>query len=147
MVPEACVRLDALPLTANGKVDRRALPAPECRRDDGAREFEAPRSRIEELMAGIWSEVLGVEPIGLHDRFFDLGGHSLLATQVVSRVRHACGVEMPLRALFEAPALSDFAARVAAAGVGRPAGMPAGVPAGAPAGAPAGEGLAAPPIG
>ncbi len=107
--------LDALPLTANGKVDRRALPAPEWRRGDGAPQFAAPRGPIEELVAGIWSQVLGIEPFGLHDRFFDLGGHSLLATQVVSRVREACGVEVPLRALFEAPTLAAFAARVEAA--------------------------------
>ena len=131
MVPEACVLLDALPLTANGKVDRRALPAPERRRAGDAPAFTAPRDPVEELVAGIWSEVLGVEPIGIDDRFFDLGGHSLLATQVISRVRHACGVEMPLRSLFEAPALADFAVRVAAAIRRAPA---------------AGEGRAAPPI-
>jgi amino acid adenylation domain-containing protein len=115
MVPEACVVLGALPLTANGKVDRRALPPPEWRRDDGAPAFAAPRNPIEELVAGIWSEVLGIEPLGIHDRFFDLGGHSLLATQVISRVRRACAVEVPLRALFEAPGLEAFAARVEAA--------------------------------
>jgi amino acid adenylation domain-containing protein len=115
MVPEAFVRLDALPLTANGKVDRRALPAPEWRRGAEAPKFAPPRGPIEELVAGIWSEVLGIEPIGIHDRFFDLGGHSLLATQVVSRVRRACAVEVPLRALFEAPTLAGFAARVEAA--------------------------------
>ncbi|MBV8200961.1 MAG: amino acid adenylation domain-containing protein, partial [Acidobacteria bacterium] len=132
MVPEAWVLLDALPLTANGKVDRRALPAPELRRpagDDEHAAFAAPRNPIEELVAGIWSEVLGVEPIGIHDRFFDLGGHSLLATQVISRLRHALGIEVPLRALFEAPVLADLAARVAAASAAAAGGGPA---AGAP---------------
>src|ERR1700687_350744 len=114
MVREACVLRDALPLTPNGKVDRRALPPPERQRADGAAEFVAPRTPVEELVAGVWSEVLGGEPIGIHDRFFDLGGHSLLATQVVSRVRQACGVDLALRALFEAPTLAAFAARVAA---------------------------------
>ncbi|HSF43444.1 MAG TPA: amino acid adenylation domain-containing protein, partial [Thermoanaerobaculia bacterium] len=113
MVPSAFVKLEALPLTPNGKVDRRALPAPERL---GAEEgYLAPRTPVEEIVAGIWSEVLGVERVGANGRFFDLGGHSLLATRVMSRLRSAFDLEMPLRDLFEAPALSDFAARVEAA--------------------------------
>ncbi|HSF41540.1 MAG TPA: amino acid adenylation domain-containing protein, partial [Thermoanaerobaculia bacterium] len=110
MVPSAFVKLEALPLTPNGKVDRRSLPAPERL---GAEEgYLAPRTPVEEIVAGIWSEVLGVERVGANGRFFDLGGHSLLATRVMSRLRSAFDLEMPLRDLFEAPALSDFAERV-----------------------------------
>ncbi|HEX2202458.1 MAG TPA: amino acid adenylation domain-containing protein [Longimicrobium sp.] len=109
MVPAAFVTLDALPLTANGKVDRRALPAPEW---TGDAEFEAPRGGVEEVLAGVWSALLGVEEVGRRDSFFLLGGHSLLATQLASRLRQAFGVEMPLRAVFEAPRLHELAARV-----------------------------------
>src|SRR5205807_2968059 len=103
MVPAAFVILDSLPLTENGKVDRRALPAPDQLRPELEGNFVAPRTPAEELIAGIWAEVLRLERIGVHDDFFDLGGHSLNATQVVSRVREAFKVEMPLRALFESP--------------------------------------------
>jgi pristinamycin I synthase-3/4 len=112
MVPSAFVMLDALPVTSNGKVDRGALPAPEPGRV-GAGEYTAPRTPAEERMAAIWAEVLGLERVGAHDDFFALGGHSLLATQVVSRVREAMCVELPLRALFEAPTVAGLAARVA----------------------------------
>ncbi|HBL30033.1 MAG TPA: non-ribosomal peptide synthetase, partial [Acidobacteria bacterium] len=113
MVPAVIVVLAALPLTPNGKVDRKALPAPDGR---GASEsHQAPRTPVEEVLAGIWGDVLRLERIGIADRFFDLGGHSLLATQVLSRVRTAFGVDLPLREVFEAPALSDLAARIEAA--------------------------------
>ena len=108
MVPAAYVRLDALPLNANGKVDRAALPAPA---DDAfaRRGYEAPAGETEEALAGIWAEVLRVERVGRHDDFFELGGHSLLAVQVISRVRQELAVEVALGELFTRPALADFA--------------------------------------
>ncbi|MBV9772680.1 MAG: amino acid adenylation domain-containing protein, partial [Gemmatimonadetes bacterium] len=108
MVPAVLVMLEALPLSANGKVDRRALPAPEAESE----RYEAPRTQTEELLAGIWAEVLRVERVGVHDDFFALGGHSLLATRVIARVRDAFRVEVPLRVLFEAPTLAAFAERI-----------------------------------
>jgi acyl carrier protein len=113
MVPAAFVTLAALPLNPNGKVDRKALPAPE--HQPAAESYVAPRTPVEEVLAGIWAELLGLERVGATDHFFDLGGHSLLATRVMSHLRSAFDVEMPLRDLFEAPALSDFASRVEAA--------------------------------
>ncbi|PYP82153.1 MAG: non-ribosomal peptide synthetase [Blastocatellia bacterium AA13] len=109
MVPWSIVKLEKMPLTANGKLDRRALPKPEAR---GEREYEGPRNAVEEIVCGIWSEVLKVEKVGIHDNFFELGGHSLLATQVVSRVRSALGVEVRLRALFTEQTVAGFAAEV-----------------------------------
>ncbi|TDC69508.1 methyltransferase, partial [Micromonospora sp. KC606] len=112
MVPAAFVVLDALPLTPNGKVDRRALPAPA---DEAyARGVsEAPVGEVESLLAGLWSELLGVERIGRRDSFFTLGGHSLLAVRLVSRVRREFGVELTLAKLFVQPVLVDMAAVVA----------------------------------
>jgi amino acid adenylation domain-containing protein len=107
MVPAAFAVLAALPLTPSGKVDRRALPAP----DLGAGRA-APRTPTEEVLAGIWAALLGVERVGADDGFFDLGGHSLLATRLVARVREAFGVDVPMRAVFEDPVLARFAARV-----------------------------------
>ncbi|MFL5384123.1 MAG: amino acid adenylation domain-containing protein, partial [Longimicrobiaceae bacterium] len=114
MVPAAFVSLDALPLTRHGKVDRRALPDPDAADLSGAGYVE-PGTETERRVAAIWAEVIGVRRVGVHDDFFVLGGHSLLATQVISRVREAFGVELPLRALFEATRLGGFAARVDAA--------------------------------
>ncbi|HYH46476.1 MAG TPA: condensation domain-containing protein, partial [Thermoanaerobaculia bacterium] len=113
MVPAVFVHLETLPLTASGKVDRQALPVPDRQRFSAG--YQAPRTPVEEVLAGIWGEVLGLERVGVADRFFDLGGHSLLATQVLSRLREAFGIELPLRDLFEAPALSELAARIEAA--------------------------------
>ncbi|HEY6324026.1 MAG TPA: amino acid adenylation domain-containing protein, partial [Thermoanaerobaculia bacterium] len=110
MVPSSYVWLEALPRTTSGKLDRAALPAPGL----ASAAYAPPQGAVEELLAGLWSELLGVERVGRHDNFFDLGGHSLLATRVVSRVRAAFGVDLPLRALFEAPKLPALAARVAA---------------------------------
>ncbi len=112
MVPSAFVVLPSLPLTANGKVDRSKLPLPEDARPELTNEYVPPRGPVEEGVASIWSEVLGVERIGVHDDFFELGGHSLLATQVMSRVRHAFQVEVPLRSLFESPTVAGLAERI-----------------------------------
>ena len=111
MVPSAFVALDKLPLTPNGKIDRQALPPPEA--DAVVRgEYVAPRTPVEEVLAGIWSEVLRVERVGIDDNFFELGGHSLLGMRVVAGMREALAVELPLRALFEAPTVCDLAGRV-----------------------------------
>ncbi|MFJ8565687.1 amino acid adenylation domain-containing protein [Streptomyces sp. NPDC093514] len=109
MLPSAIVPLDALPVTPNGKLDRRALPAPP---EEGVRraEFAAPATPTEELAASVWSEVLGTERIGRHDDFFALGGHSLRATRAVSRLGARLGTGVPLRLLFEHPTLERFAA-------------------------------------
>ena len=108
MVPSAFVMLEALPLTPNGKVDRRALPTPDHARPEMEETFVAPRSLVEELLAKIWSEVLNVEQPGIYDNFFELGGHSLLATRVISRLRDALQVELPLRSLFETPTIAGL---------------------------------------
>ncbi|HEU0253264.1 MAG TPA: amino acid adenylation domain-containing protein, partial [Pyrinomonadaceae bacterium] len=107
MVPAVFVTLEALPLLSNGKIDRKALPAPEAMAE--VREFVAPRTPIEEMLAGLWREVLGVDRVGATDDFFELGGHSLLATRLLSRVRDAFRVDVPLRHIFEHSRLAEFA--------------------------------------
>ncbi|BAY25368.1 non-ribosomal peptide synthase [Calothrix sp. NIES-2100] len=108
MVPNAFVLLESLPLTPSGKVDRRALPAPDLY-SEITDKYVAPRTPIEELLAQIWAQVLKVKPVGIHDNFFDLGGHSLLATQLVSRIRNVFKVELPLRDLFATATLAELA--------------------------------------
>jgi len=112
MTPSAFVLVDELPRTPNGKLDRRALPEPEAWGVEQERGYEAPRTAIEEVVAAIWSGVIGVERVGVQDNFFDLGGHSLLATQVISRLRGALGVDLELRAMFETVSLKELAERV-----------------------------------
>jgi amino acid adenylation domain-containing protein len=112
MVPGAVVKLERLPLTANGKVDRGALPEPES---DAGGEYVGPRTHIEELVAGIWAEVLGVERVGVNDNFFELGGHSLLVARVASRVSEAFGLEMPFQIFFEKRTVADLAESIQAA--------------------------------
>jgi amino acid adenylation domain-containing protein len=115
MVPAAYVRLESLPLTPNGKLDRKALPTPEGDAY-GVRQYEAPQGTIEELLAGIWAELLKLEQVGRHDNFFELGGHSLLAVRVIARVREALKVKVVVRDLFAHPVLQDFASALAIAG-------------------------------
>ena len=114
MIPSSFSRLDKLPLTSSGKVDRKALPAPESTAGLNAAEAPPtpPRNPIEELLAGIWQDLLGLENVGVESHFFDLGGHSLLAMRLVSRVREVLGVELPLRRVFEAPDLGRLTAAI-----------------------------------
>ncbi|MDO0928858.1 amino acid adenylation domain-containing protein [Streptomyces sp. TG1A-8] len=113
MVPAAFVPLDRIPLTPNGKTDRRALPAPASDRPDLGAAYTAPRTDTERTVAAVWSQVLGIDTVGVDDDFFALGGHSLLATQVVSRLRRRLGVDVPVRTLFSAPTPALLAAAVA----------------------------------
>ncbi|MGC1676242.1 MAG: amino acid adenylation domain-containing protein [Candidatus Binataceae bacterium] len=116
MVPAVIVLLDSLPLSANGKVDRRALPKFDGGRPELNEGFVESRTPTEELLSEIWGQVLDVERVGIHDDFFQLGGHSLLATQVVSRIREVFRIEIPLRRLFEAPTVAGLAASIDAGG-------------------------------
>jgi amino acid adenylation domain-containing protein len=112
MAPAAFLFLDEMPLTVNGKIDRRALLTLKAPSQEAADSFVSPRTEIEKLLAGVWEEILGVGRVGAHDNFFELGGHSLLATQVMSRLRTAFGVELPLRCMFDAPTVAGLAAQV-----------------------------------
>ena len=103
MIPSAFMILSEFPLNPNGKIDRKRLPAPWESRIGLSSEYVAPRTPIEKELAKIWSEVLGVEKIGVHDNFFEIGGHSLLATQVISRIRELFSIEIPVKAIFEYP--------------------------------------------
>ncbi|HEX5708647.1 MAG TPA: amino acid adenylation domain-containing protein, partial [Pyrinomonadaceae bacterium] len=112
MIPSAFVALERMPLTPNGKIDRKALPPPDRASRDAGGEFIAPRNGTEALLASVWAELLGVRRVGAADNFFDLGGHSLLATQLVSRLRQAFGMELPLRALFTSPTVAGLAEEI-----------------------------------
>jgi amino acid adenylation domain-containing protein len=114
MVPSAWVVVDALPLTPSGKVDRAALPSTGGTGLDPLAEYVAPRTDVERTLAEIWSSVLGIERVGVHDSFFDVGGHSLLGTQLVARVRTELQVDLPLRALFEGPTVAQLGAALVA---------------------------------
>lgn len=115
MVPRGFVVLEALPLTPNGKVDRRSLPAPNRDTLAHTSAFAAPNTAIEEILAGIWSEVLGIESVGRQDNFWELGGHSLSATRVVSKLRQVFRIALPLRTVFETPTLAALAQKIATA--------------------------------
>ena len=111
MIPSAFVVLKALPLTPNGKIDRQALPAPSIAANF-TDTFVGPRTPGEEILAGIWSQLLNLKKVGIHDNFFDLGGHSLLITQLLAKVREIFQVELPLRVLFEAPTVAGLAEKI-----------------------------------
>jgi amino acid adenylation domain-containing protein len=110
MVPSAFVTLDRFPLTPSGKLDRKALPMPDLARPELEKAFVAPRTRTEEVLAGIWCEVLGLKQVGVHDNFFDLGGHSLLAVRLQARVEKQLGKRLPLAAFFQSPTVGELAA-------------------------------------
>ena len=111
MIPGVLVQLAELPLTANGKVDRRALPEPE-QSGTSAEGYVAPRTVTEEIVAGIWASVLKLERVGRNDNFFDLGGHSLLAVRLISRLRKNLNVEVMMADLFAHPSLAALAERI-----------------------------------
>ena len=107
-MPSLFVFLESLPLTPNGKIDRKALPEPDHARPDLEETFVGPRNQVEEVLAGIWTEILDIEKVGVHDNFFELGGHSILVTRLVSRIRDALQLEVPLRTIFEMPTVAEL---------------------------------------
>jgi amino acid adenylation domain-containing protein len=123
MIPSAFVTLNELPLTPSGKVDRRALPQPDHNRPALAESLVLPRTVVEEVLAGVWCKVLKLEQVGIHDNFFELGGHSLLVIQVISRVREAFHVDLPVRRVFETATIAELAEVIESemkTGLGRP---------------------------
>jgi acyl carrier protein len=121
MVPSTFTVLDAFPLTPNGKVDRRRLPAPEERRTAARVAFLAPRDEIERSIAGVWRDVLRLDEVGVDDNFFDLGGHSLLLVQVQAKLREALGREIAIVEMFQYPTIRAMASHLARATAGAPA--------------------------
>jgi amino acid adenylation domain-containing protein len=121
MIPSTFVMMDTLPVTANGKLDRQSLPAPDESQLPRAREFVAPRSPIEESLVGVWKDVLGIERVGVHDNFFELKGNSLLVVRLISRLRQIFLVDLPLNLLFEAPTVAQLAVSIAQAQFGNQA--------------------------
>src|SRR5207302_2916015 len=113
MLPAVFVRLEGLPLLATGKPDRRALPAPDYRHSGRQEQPITPRTSLEEVVARVWSQVLGIESISIHENFFALGGHSLLAMQVALQLQTTTHVELPLRSFFEAPTIAQIAKVIA----------------------------------
>ena len=112
MIPSAFVYLDALPLTSHGKIDRRALPAPDAERPALAQAFIEPQTPAEKSLASIWTRLLGINRIGINDNYFELGGDSLLATQLASQVRSVFEVELPLVELFRYPTLAEMSTSI-----------------------------------
>ncbi|HYJ85873.1 MAG TPA: non-ribosomal peptide synthetase [Pyrinomonadaceae bacterium] len=110
MIPSVFVRMEVLPLTATGKLDRKALPEPDQKRPELSALYSRPRNETEQILVQIWEEVLDVSPIGINDDFFDLGGHSLSATQVISQVIKRFQLEIPLQSLFQSPTIAEMAA-------------------------------------
>ena len=111
-IPSNFVKLEFLPLTPNGKIDRKALPEPDNIRPELENNFVAPRTKTEELLVNIWSELLGVETVGIQDNFFELGGHSLLATQLIFKTRETFQIKIPLKILFDFPVIAQLASKI-----------------------------------
>lgn len=110
MVPRQYVEIESVPLTANGKIDRKRLPRQELQ--DTRKKYVQPRNAVEETLCKVWAEVLEQEQIGIHDNFFEIGGHSLLAGRVIVRIRRQFQIDLPLRSIFEAPSISLLASVV-----------------------------------
>jgi acyl carrier protein len=119
MMPSIFVPLDAMPLTPNGKVDRQHLPVPPTARAALEDTYTPPRTPIEERLAHIWAEVLGLDRVGIDDNFFAIGGHSLLATRAMSRINTSLQIDLPLRRLFELPTIAALAEAIDAANAGQ----------------------------
>ena len=112
MIPTVFVLMDELPLTANGKVDRRKLPEPQEHIQRMTEDYVEPRGLLEEMLVETWKNILHVKRVGIHNNFFLLGGHSLLATQIISRIRIIFQVDLPIASLFESPTIAEFAVRI-----------------------------------